>query len=42
MIVPFQLLAHHIAEALGNNLPKRIYTDFGVAMNSKTKPGDYA
>lgn len=37
----FQVLAHHIAEELGNNLPQRIYTDFGVAMQSKTKPGDY-
>jgi glucoselysine-6-phosphate deglycase len=42
VVIPFQILAHHIAEALGNNLPKRIYTDFGVAMSSKTKPGDYA
>ena len=35
-------LAHHIAEAKGNNLPQRIFTDFGVAVKSKTKPGDYA
>jgi Glucosamine 6-phosphate synthetase, contains amidotransferase and phosphosugar isomerase domains len=42
MIVPFQILAHHIAEGKGNNLPQRIFTDFGVAVKSKTKPGDYA
>ncbi|MFK3704190.1 SIS domain-containing protein [Klebsiella sp. NPDC088457] len=42
LIVPFQILAHHIAEAKGNNLPQRIFTDFGVAVKSKTKPGDYA
>lgn len=41
MVIPFQILAHHIAEAKGNNLPQRIFTDFGVAMKSKTKPGDY-
>ncbi|GAB2026811.1 SIS domain-containing protein [Lactovum odontotermitis] len=41
-IIPFQILAHHIAEKLGRNLPQRIYTDFGVAMQSKTKPGNYA
>lgn len=40
-IIPFQILAHHIAEELGNNLPKRIFTDFGIAMQSKTKPGSY-
>lgn len=42
MIIPFQILAHHIAEGKGNNLPQRIFTDFGVAVKSKTKPGDYA
>lgn len=42
MIIPFQILAHHIAERRGNNLPQRIFTDFGVAVKSKTKPGDYA
>jgi len=42
MVIPFQILAHHIAEARGNNLPQRIFTDFGVAVKSKTKPGDYA
>lgn len=42
MIVPFQILAHHIATAKGIELRNRIYTDFGVAMKSKTKPGDYA
>lgn len=42
MIVPFQILAHHIAEAKGNKLTERIYTDFGVSMKSKTRPGDYA
>ncbi len=42
MVIPFQILAHHIAEAKGNNLPQRIFTDFGVAVKSKTKPGDYA
>ncbi|EAE5857328.1 SIS domain-containing protein [Listeria monocytogenes] len=42
MILPFQILAHHIAELKGNKLTERIYTDFGVAMKSKTKPGDYA
>lgn len=42
MIVPFQILAHHIAEGKGNNLPQRIFTDFGVAVKSKTRPGDYA
>lgn len=42
LVIPFQILAHHIAEAKGNNLPQRIFTDFGVAMKSKTKPGDYA
>lgn len=41
-IVPFQVLAHHIAEKLGRNLPQRIYTDFGISMQSKTKPGNYA
>ncbi|BAX65789.1 hypothetical protein C5L17_001461 [Latilactobacillus sakei subsp. sakei] len=41
-IIPFQVLAHHIAEELGRNLTQRIYTDFGVAMQSKTKPGNYA
>lgn len=41
MVVPFQILAHHTAEAKGNNLPQRIFTDFGVSMKSKTKPGDY-
>ena len=41
MVIPFQILAHHIAEAKGNNLPQLIFTDFGVAMKSKTKPGDY-
>lgn len=41
LVVPFQILAHHIAEAKGNNLPQRIFTDFGVSMKSKTKPGDY-
>ncbi|MCZ2492857.1 SIS domain-containing protein [Dellaglioa carnosa] len=40
-IIPFQVLAHHIAEDLGNDLAKRIFTDFGVEMRSKTKPGDY-
>ncbi|EFM09511.1 sugar isomerase (SIS) [Paenibacillus curdlanolyticus YK9] len=42
MIIPFQILAHHIATAKGIELRNRIYTDFGVAMKSKTKPGDYA
>ncbi|EFR95383.1 SIS domain-containing protein [Listeria innocua FSL J1-023] len=42
MILPFQILAHHIAELKGNKLTERIYTDFGVAMKSKTRPGDYA
>lgn len=42
MIIPFQILAHHIAEMKGNNLGQRIYTDFGLAMKSKTKAGDYA
>lgn len=42
IIIPFQILAHHIAEARGNHLSQRIYTDFGLAMKSKTKPGDYA
>jgi glucoselysine-6-phosphate deglycase len=42
MVIPFQILAHHIAEAKGNNLPQRIFTDFGVSVKSKTKPGDYA
>jgi glucoselysine-6-phosphate deglycase len=42
MIIPFQILAHHIAEGKGNNLPQRIFTDFGIAVKSKTKPGDYA
>lgn len=42
MVIPFQILAHHIAELKGNRLTERIYTDFGVAMKSKTKPGDYA
>ena len=42
MVIPFQILAHHIAEGKGNNLPQRIFTDFGVAVKSKTKPGDYA
>ncbi|CAM3869903.1 SIS domain-containing protein [Rahnella bruchi] len=41
MVIPFQILAHHIAEAKGNNLPQRIFTDFGVAVKSKTKPGDF-
>lgn len=41
-VVPFQILAHHIAEGKGNNLPQRIFTDFGVSVKSKTKPGDYA
>nr|WP_233167321.1 SIS domain-containing protein [Paenibacillus roseus] len=41
LIVPFQVLAYHIAEGRGNNLSQRIYTDFGVAMSSKTAPGDY-
>lgn len=42
MVIPFQILAHHIAEGKGNNLPQRIFTDFGVCVKSKTKPGDYA
>lgn len=42
MMIPFQILAHHIAEARGIDLTQRIYTDFGVAMKSKTQPGDYA
>jgi glucoselysine-6-phosphate deglycase len=42
LIIPFQLLAHHIAEAKGIDLTNRIYTDFGVSMRSKTKPGNYA
>lgn len=42
MIIPFQILGHHIATAKGIELRNRIYTDFGVAMKSKTKPGDYA
>ncbi|TXK84610.1 SIS domain-containing protein [Paenibacillus sp. N3.4] len=42
MIIPFQILAHHIAGARGIDLTQRIYTDFGVAMKSKTQPGDYA
>lgn len=42
MVIPFQILAHHIAEAKGNDLPQRIFTDFGVSVKSKTKPGDYA
>lgn len=42
MVIPFQILAHHIAEAKGNNLPQRIFTDFGISVKSKTKPGDYA
>lgn len=41
MVIPFQILAHHIAEAKGNNLPQRIFTDFGVSVKSKTKPGDF-
>ncbi|MBF7114200.1 SIS domain-containing protein [Pediococcus pentosaceus] len=41
LIIPFQILAYHISEALGRHLEHRIYTDFGVAMQSKTKPGDY-
>jgi len=41
LIIPFQVLAYHIAEGRGNNLSQRIYTDFGVAMSSKTQPGDY-
>ncbi|WP_257000493.1 hypothetical protein, partial [Listeria monocytogenes] len=31
-----------IAELKGNILTERIYTDFGVAMKSKTKPCEYA
>ncbi|NOU98749.1 SIS domain-containing protein [Paenibacillus planticolens] len=42
LIVPFQILAHHIAGGRGIDLTCRIYTDFGVAMQSKTQPGDYA
>lgn len=42
LAIPFQILAHHIAEAKGNKLTERIYTDFGVSVKSKTKPGDYA
>jgi glucoselysine-6-phosphate deglycase len=42
LIIPFQILAHHIAEAKGIDLTNRIYTDFGVSMRSKTQPGDYA
>lgn len=42
MVIPFQILAHHIAEGKGNNLPQRIFTDFGVSVKSKTKAGDYA
>ncbi|MCE0844519.1 SIS domain-containing protein [Buttiauxella sp. A2-C1_F] len=42
MVIPFQILAHHIAEAKGNDLPQRIFTDFGISVKSKTKPGDYA
>jgi len=41
MVIPFQILAHHIAEAKGNDLPTRIYTDFGVSVKSKTRPGDF-
>lgn len=41
MVIPFQIFAHHIAEDKGNNLAQRIYTDFGVSVKSKTKPGDY-
>lgn len=40
--IPFQVLAHHIAESLDRHLTERIYTDFGVAMQSKTRPGNYA
>jgi len=40
-VIPFQILAHHIAEDKGNNLGQRIFTDFGVSVKSKTKPGDY-
>ncbi|MBJ6359999.1 SIS domain-containing protein [Paenibacillus sp. GCM10012307] len=42
LIIPFQILAHHIAGGRGIDLTNRIYTDFGVAMKSKTQPGDYA
>jgi len=41
MVIPFQIFAHHIAEDKGNNLGQRIFTDFGVSVKSKTKPGDY-
>ncbi|MCR8660393.1 SIS domain-containing protein [Paenibacillus sp. T3-5-0-4] len=41
LVIPFQVLAYHVAEDRGNNLSQRIYTDFGVAMSSKTAPGDY-
>lgn len=40
-VIPFQILAHHIAEDKGNNLGQRIFTDFGMSVKSKTKPGDY-
>jgi glucoselysine-6-phosphate deglycase len=42
LVIPFQILAHHIAGGRGIDLTSRIYTDFGVAMKSKTQPGDYA
>lgn len=42
LIIPFQILAHHIAGARGIDLTNRIYTDFGMAMKSKTQPGNYA
>nr|WP_245586017.1 SIS domain-containing protein [Paenibacillus pinihumi] len=42
LIIPFQILAHHIAGGRGIDLTNRIYTDFGVSMKSKTQPGDYA
>ncbi|GGG63970.1 SIS domain-containing protein [Paenibacillus radicis (ex Gao et al. 2016)] len=42
LIIPFQILAHHIAGGRGIDLTNRIYTDFGMAMRSKTQPGDYA
>lgn len=41
LIIPFQLLAWHIAKAKGIDLTQRIYTDFSQAVKSKTTVQDY-
>ena len=41
LIIPFQVMAWHIAKSKGIDLTKRIYTDFSQAVKSKTIVQDY-